>query len=46
MTIFLELPFDTMSHTQLIGVVEHYGFIGAVLDVIKSYLANRYQCSN
>lgn len=42
---FLDLAeaFDTVNHEILINELDNYGVRGKMLDLIKSYLANRYQ---
>ena len=35
--------FDTIDHTILINKLTFYGIHGVALDLIKSYLTNRYQ---
>lgn len=44
--IFVDLAkaFDTVSHTQLLRVLESIGFRGTPYELIKSYLLNRQQC--
>lgn len=44
--IFVDLAkaFDTVSHTELLRVLENIGFRGGSLNLLKSYLTNRVQC--
>lgn len=43
--VFLDLAkaFDTVSHTELLNILERYGVRGIVLDVFESYLNDRQQ---
>ena len=45
LNIYLDMSkaFDTIDHTILINKLSFYGIHGVALDLIKSYLNNRYQ---
>ena len=45
LNIYLEMlkAFDTIDHTILINKLTFYGIHGVALDLIRSYLNNRYQ---
>ena len=45
LNIYLDMSkaFDTIDHTILINKLTFYGIHGVTLDLIKSYLNNRYQ---
>ena len=37
------MAFDTISHTKLLKKLENYGIQGNTLELIRSYLSDRYQ---
>jgi hypothetical protein len=39
----LTIAFDTVNHDILIVKLEYYGIVGRTLELIKSYISNRYQ---
>jgi hypothetical protein len=42
----LTKAFDSVNHDVLITKLEYCGIVGRTGELIKSYLSNRYQCSN
>ena len=43
MNVYLSKEFDTIDYTILTSKLTLYGILGVALDLIKSYLNNRYQ---
>lgn len=46
--VFVDLAkvFDTVSHPQLLTILENIGSMGITHELMKSYLSDRKQCIN